>query len=218
MNKFTPSVVDTIADFVDSRRKVLLAVLVLIVVGVAVFVAATMIGGKSNEKALSAIDTISYNLTNNSASCTDEELAQRRKSAFEKLTPFLNKSGVAGVRANMLAAEIAYSNGDYESAAKYWLAASNKDKTAYTSNLSLFNAGAALEEVGKVDEALDCYTKASQDKDNLLAAHAKFSMARVMETKGDTAAALEVYKELNDKIPDTQWGQLAKTRVLALQE
>lgn len=217
MTNFSPSVTDRLADFLDSKRNVLLVLLVLIIVGVGVFAAVTVIGGKSSSKALAVLDTISYNLTNESEKCTDSELSTRREVAFKALTPYLNKKGVAGVRANMLAAEIAYSNKDYESAANYWVTAASRDKKSYTNGLCLFNAGSAFEEIDKLDSALDCYTKASNNKDNLLASHAKFSAARVMESKGDTAGALEAYKDINDKSPDTQWGQLAKTRVIALE-
>ena len=46
--------------------------------------------------------------------------------------------------------------------------------------------------------------------------HAMFSYARVMETKGDYTEASAVYTELNDKYSDSEWANLAKSRLIAL--
>ena len=49
-----------------------------------------------------------------------------------------------------------------------------------------------------------------------MASHAEFSLGRVREAKGDTDGAIEAYRSLLGKNPDTSWGNLAKTRLIAL--
>lgn len=170
-----------------------------------------------NKKALNAIDEISFNLTNGADKLDEAELETRRSAAFQGLQKYLSKGGVAGVRANMLAAEIVYSKGDYSSAAKYWIAASKKSKKSYTSSLSLFNAGSSYEELDDLKNALSCYKEAASDPDFLLSTHALFNLGRVQEAMGDASSALETYKSLQDKMGDTSWGDLAKTRIIKLE-
>lgn len=214
--KNTSTVIDKIADFLSERAKVLLSLLIILFILIAIYIIATIVNNKKITEALSTLDTISYNLTTDSASLTKDELDARKREAFDGLSKYFKSNNIVGVRANMLGAEIAYSNGDFESAGKYWVAASEKEKKSYTAGLTLFNAGSAFEDAGKLDDALECYTKAAGNEDFLLSSHAKFSMARLLESKGDKAAALVAYKDLNDKSPDTQWGQLAKTKILSL--
>ena len=47
--------------------------------------------------------------------------------------------------------------------------------------------------------------------------HAMFSYGRVLEAQGKYADAVAAYKDLNSNFPDDSWANLAKSRVIALQ-
>lgn len=210
------SVSERVADFVTSVRFVLVAVAVALVVVVAVFGTAVAVTEKNNEKGLADVDSIAYTMTKDSANLSDAELEDRRAVALKSLASYVVKGGVVGVRADMLAAEIEFSRKNYEEAAKNWLLAAKKSKKAYTAPLSYFNAAVAYEDAGNLDEAENLYRKAAEFKSFDQAAHAKFSLGRVLESKGNAAEAKKVYEELFNSNPDDSWGKLAETKCITL--
>lgn len=207
---------EKISNYVERRQNILIAVLAVIVVAIIAYAVVVTVTSKANTKGLAAIDTISYELTQNSSGLSAEELDGRKSKALESLAAYVAKGGVVGVRANMLAAEIYYSQKDYANAAASWNAAAEKGRKAYTASLAYFNAGVSYESNGNLDDAEKCYEKAAADKDFLMASHAEFSLGRVREAKGDTDGAIEAYQSVNAKSPDSSWGNLAKTRLIAL--
>lgn len=203
--------------FISKNAKVLIIVLAVIACGVIGYILGTNISAKSNAKAVSAIDAISFELTNASAALETTELDARRATAFEKLVPYTKKSGVAGVRANMLCAELAYQQEKYDDAAEYWKAVAAKSKKAYTGPIANYNLGVCYEQLGKTDDAAAAYKKAADAEDFVLRSHASYSYGRILEGKGDFKGAVEVYTALNDRSPEDAWANLAKSRILILQ-
>lgn len=202
--------------FLEKNKKWLFAVLAVAVIGVIAFAVVVSVSAKSAEKTIAAVDEITYTLTKNSADLEDAELSARRAAAVEAVAPYLGKSGVGGVRANMLAAELAYSDKDFAGALEYWTAAASKGKKSYTAPLCYYNMGACSEELGKLSDAAEYYKKAADDKEFVLKSHAMFSLGRVYEALNDKDKALETYNALVNESPDDTWAKLAKTRVLAL--
>lgn len=216
-NQFEKATIgDKIAQFVTSVRGILIAVVAVLVVVVAAYGICSTLVTKSSQKALADIDSISYNLTKDSAALSDEELEARKVSALAALEPYTAKNGVAGVRADMLAAEILFSQGNNEAAAEKWVSAAKKGSKSYTAPLAYFNAGAAYENLGKLDDAAASYEKAVSYGDFDQIAHAQFSLGRVHEAKGETDEAVKVYTELFDAVPSDSWAKLAKSRLIVL--
>lgn len=211
------TVSEKVADFVLSARGVLLVVMIVAVVAVAAFGTVTAVSVKASEKGLADIDSISYVMTKDSASLSDDELKARGDSALAALGKYTSKGGVVGVRANMLAAEIYFDQKDYDNASKAWTKAAEKGKKSYTAPLSYFNAAVAYEENGKTEEAEKAYRAVISYKDFDQIAHAKFSLARLLETKGSKDEAVAVYTELFNSLPDDAWAKLAKSRLLVLE-
>ena len=83
--------------------------------------------------------------------------------------------------------------------------------------LSYFNAAVAYENAGNLDAAEETYKKVLSYKDFDQIAHAKFSLARLLETKGSKDEAVAVYTELFNSLPDDAWAKLAKSRLLVLE-
>ncbi|MGP1369420.1 MAG: tetratricopeptide repeat protein [Treponema sp.] len=217
-NKFEKATIgEKLSAYIESWRTILLIVLIAAVLGVAAYSIAVTVISKSDKNGISAIDTISYNLSNESSSLSDEELDSRRNSAMKALEQYVSKGRITGVRANMLAAEIAYAKKDFATAASYWTAAAAKGKKSYTAPLAYFNAAVSYEAAGDLDNALANYKTASECEDFPMLAHAMFSYGRLLESKGDSDEALKVYKKLFDKVPDDSWAKLAKSRIIDIE-
>lgn len=211
---------ETAADKVSgylSRNRVPVVVVAVVVIAAILAYAVTMtVITKTNESGLSKIEGITYALTKDSSALADTELESRRADAMTKLEPYTKKSGIVGIRANMLAAEIAFERKDWANAKTYWDAAAAKGKKSYTASLAEFNAAVCCENMSDLDGAVANYEKAANAEDNLMAAHAWFSLGRVKEAKNDFTGAADAYKKLNDKSPDDSWAHLAKSRLIAL--
>lgn len=208
---------ERLSNFFLSYRKILITVVSVILAFVICYGIAVAVISKTSKSGLEDIDSIAYIMTKDSVDLSEEELENRRKTALVSLEKYNKKSGVVGVRANMLTAEIKYSQKDYDSAASFWISAATKGKKSYTAPLCYFNAASALENAGKLDEAEKNYEKTVSYKDFDQIAHAKFNLGRIKETNGDTEGALKVYSELFDSVPSDSWAKLAKSRMLALQ-
>lgn len=202
--------------FLEKNKKVLFALLAVVVVAVIAFAVVVSVSSKNAEKTIAAVDEISYVLTKNSSGLEESELSARRDAALEAVKPYLGKSGIGGVRANMFAAELSFSKEDFASALTYWNAAVSKGKKAYTSPLCFYNMGVCAEELGNFAEAAGYYKEAADTDGFILKSHAMFSLGRVYETLNDKDSALEAYNALVNESPDDTWAKLAKTRVLAL--
>jgi hypothetical protein len=105
----------------------------LLAIAAVAVIAFAFINEKNVNKGLEKIDLISYELTNKSSDLDDAGIAARQDSALSALAEYTGKSGVVGVRANMLAAEVHFQKKDYTSAGAAWLSAAEKGKKSYIS-------------------------------------------------------------------------------------
>ncbi|MBQ9238440.1 MAG: hypothetical protein IJ191_03880 [Treponema sp.] len=195
-----------------------------VAIGTAVVIAAiviagtvSLVAGRVRRTGLAAIDTIVRQFTDDSLDISDEEAEARRVAALDALTPFLSRRGVVGVRAELLAAEIAWQRNDAAAAKSHWEAAARADTRAYMAPLAQYNAAVASEMLGELEEAAAGYAAAASAEDFPFAAHAQFSLGRVREAQGAYAAANEAYQLVIDRTPDDTWAHLAKSRQIALQ-
>ena len=204
-------------NFLEKYRKIILGLFIFLVVAVLGFICVSFINSSATQKNLAAVEEISFELTDMSATLEESELASRRTEIKEKISAYTNKGGIAGVRANMLLAEVAFQEKNFQEALDAWKKVISKGKKSYTAPLAYFNIGVCYEELGNLDEALKNYKTAYEANDFVLKNHAKFSYARVLETKGDFQTAYNAYKELYDNNPDDSWAKLAKSRMISLE-
>ena len=199
-----------VAGFLERNKLFVVIVLCAAIFLLIGFVCAGTIIAKSSVKNLTAIDTLTYELTNGSAALEEEALNAKRAETLEKLTAYTKKSGIVGVRANMLAAELSYETKDLENSVAYWEAAAKKAKNTYVAPLAYYNLGSAYEQLNKLDEAAQNYKAASEDVEFILRNHAEFSYARVLEAQVKTTEAIDAYHNLYANYPDDSWGKVAK--------
>lgn len=210
------SLSENLGDFILRNLRVIFVFCGVLLLGAVCAVVVISVNEKTIEKGLGKIDLISYELTNKSYDLSETEIAARQDKAVSSLSELVGKSGIAGVRANMLSAEIYYQKKDFENARSAWLAAAQKGKNTYIAPIAFFNAASCSEELGNLDDAAAGYKSASEVKDFYEAAHALFSLGRVQEAKGDFVAAAASYQALVDKSPEDSWAKLAKNRLVSL--
>ena len=205
-----------LAGFIEKNKKAFIAILIVLVCCLIGYIVFASVAKSNKAKNLQALDEISYELTSKSSDLEDSEIEARIATALEKAAPLAKKGGIAGARANMFCAELTFRQEKYEESANYWKDAAAKAKKSYIAPIAYFNLAVCYENLGKTDSALENYKLAADNKDFVMKTHAKFSYARILESKGDYAAASEAYKDLTDNFPSDSWANLAKSRLISL--
>lgn len=207
-----------LAGFIEKNKKAFIAILIILVCCLAGYIVFASVSSSTKAKGLQALDEISFEMTNKSSDLTEAEIATRLSTAFDKASAYTGKSGIVGARANMLCAEITYQQKKFAESADFWKATAEKAKKSYLAPLAYFNVAACYEEIGKADEAVENYKLAADNNDFVMRTHAMFNYGRLLEEKGDYAAAAAAYNELNDAFPGDTWADLAKSRLIALKK
>lgn len=208
---------EQVGTFVEKNHKPIIIISILICVAVIGVCIAYAVIENTNKSNIAKIDAIEYALTKNGSGLTDEEIATRQTAALDAIAPYLKKSGIAGVRANMLAADVSMQKKDYKNSCTYWIAAAEDGKKSYTAPICYYNAAVCSEELNDNQAAETYYTKASEAKDFLLITHTLFSLGRVQETSGDVKKAAATYKKMIDTYPNDGWTKLAQSRLISLE-
>ena len=207
---------ERLSQFMLKYRMQIIILTAVIVTGIVAYGVSAAVVSSLTAKGISFVDTVEYEFTKDSDSLSDAEIETRRGDAMTKLTPYLSKGGIVGVRANMLAADITYARKDYAAAKSYWSAAASKGAKSYTAPLAYYNMAVCDENTGNLTDAAANYGKASDVKDFPLASHARFSEARTYEALGDYKKASEAYTKLTANALGDAWTNLAETRLIAL--
>ena len=116
----------------------------------------------------------------------------------------------------MLVAEIKFAQKNYDEARSAWLKAADVNKKAYTAPLCYYNAAVCCENLNDIDGAVSYYKVASEYEDFVLIDHALFSLGRVNEAAQKYDEAKAAYEKLNEIRPSSNWGKLAKSRIIFL--
>lgn len=214
--KETNSLHKSVEQFVLRRRRALLVCFAgVLAAAVAVCIAAG-ISDAGKEKGLAAIDSAEYALTVHSEGISAEDEAARLSKAEEAVAPYLLKKGIVGIRANMLAADIAVRKNDFSKALECYARVAGISRASYTYALCMYNAGVCCEELGRSSDAVTYYDAASSAKDFYLAARAVFSSGRVSESAGDYKKASEYYQKAVDLYADDEWADVSRSRLISL--
>lgn len=207
-----------LGNFLSKNSKVLIGVLCAAIAVIVAYVVYFYVSTSVVRSNLDKVEVIEYSFTKEASSIDDSELASRQDTALKNLAAYLNKGGIVGARANMLAADIYGQKKDWTAAKDAWLKAASKKKGSYLESLCNFNAAAAYEELGQSDEALQLYEKVSADKNFVDRSRAYFNAGRLKEAAGDFEGAKLSYQAIADLgNSNDSWNDLAKTRLLDLE-
>ena len=214
--KINESTSKKLEDFIFKNRKTILCVVCVVVVAAAALCVVVGVRDSQNKKGLAAIDQIEFAYTAKAENLSETDIAARQNKVLDDVAAYVTKGGIVGVRANMLAAEACSIKKDYASAYNYYSAAASLGKEFYTKPYCEFNAAVSAEEMGNADDALNLYKSAFETPDFLLAPHAGFSYARLLDSKGDMKAAQEAYQKVIDLYPQDSWADLSQSRLIDL--
>lgn len=217
---------DKINDFFVRNRKILLIILALVLLVVLIVIGVVVFFDTQRTTAINEIEAAiadfqkfkTEKIKNADNSLSDEEkklLTDKETKLIETLSKYSEQKNYAGFMAIQQIGDIYFKNGDFEKALHFYekmpLSANR-----YPSGILLFNAAMCADELGQNEKAMRLFIEASGCTEFPFKARALFNAARVQESL-DGVKAIETYKQLIASYPDTQWANLAKTRVIELE-
>jgi tetratricopeptide (TPR) repeat protein len=205
---------DALALFIQNHRRPLLVVLAVIALGIIGFIAVFSIVNVLQKNAIVRVDEYARRFAELSDPGSSEA-----DGLLEDLNDFAPKTfGYSAGKAYSLIAEIHAARKEWAPAEEAWFTSSQKASKIFLAPFSLFNAGVAAEEQGKLDKALEYLTLCVEfDGLNPAAARAQFSIGRIEEQRNNRENAIEAYRKVIENWDsNANWSNLARSRIIAL--
>jgi len=196
----------------------LLVLIVLVVIGLLIF---NSIQLKSLEETTQKIEAIQDDYEKLAKLTDKEEISKSTTNLINDLNSLIDTSSknYALQRALFLRANLYYKNNEFDKSADDFKLIAKTFPSSYLAAISLVNAGAALEELNNTDGAIEVYMELIDKYANTSpeTANTYFSIGRLYEGKGDLTAAKKEYNTLIDNYPDSNWTNLARSRIIFLE-
>jgi len=206
---------------IQKNSIILLGLLALIVIVVISLLIYNSIQLKSLEKETQQIEAIQDNYEKFSLLIDEGEIIKARSSLLTDLDTLINSSSknYALQRGLFIRANLYYNNNELDKSVNDFKLLAKTFPDSYLAAISLVNAGTALEDQKKTDDAIDVYKMVidKYSKTSPETANIYFSIGRLFEEKGDFKAAKEEYNTLLDNFPDSNWTNLARSRIIFLE-
>jgi tetratricopeptide (TPR) repeat protein len=210
-----------VTEFVQKRRTGIFVSLGILAVSLVGFFVVFLLQDSLRKKANSAIEELGSRYEALRPTITEDFSAVDVENLVSDLTSFAKKhSGYAGSKAWSIIGSIHSEKKEWAEAETAWVAAANAAPKIYLAPIAWYNAAASAEEQGKMAEAIDYYTKSIAAPSGFSAAsRAQFSIGRLRESLGETAAAVDAYRAVISGWPyDQVWVNLAYNRIIMLEE
>jgi len=219
-NDKNPGFGEKINGFIQRNRKGIIlstSAVFILIAGLVVFLSLQDVFGK---KAIVEVEELNSRFNDFRFLIEDEQYASDIDALLEDLNAFVkNKNGIAASKAWSIIAQIHSSRKNWQQAESAWLSAAKTGDKTYLGPISLFNAAAAAEEQGKLEQAIELLEKSVAHPFEFPAApRAQFSIGRLYEQIGNYPEAIEAYRAVLinwQNIP--VWQHLAHSRIAAIE-
>jgi len=213
---------DGINEFVQKHRKPLFVSAGAILLILVLCIAALSVMDMLRARAISAVEEFGSRYETLRPSIIEESSTDDAVKLIAEIEAFAKKKstiGYAGGKAWSLIGSIYSDKKDWAAAEAAWASAAQAGKKTYLAPLAFFNAGAAAEEQGKTEKAIEYYTNSlASSADFSGAPRAQFAIGRLRESLHETEAALEAYRAvISGWSYDQVWTNLAHSRIIALE-
>jgi len=220
-NNENQSAAEKINNFITSNRKAIFTVICIIIAAFVVLIAYLAISDSLNKKAIAEMDELNSKYDDLTLNNEEDYNTPEVETLLADIKTFAEKTnGFAGSKAWAIVGQIYSGRKDWTNAQEAWLSSAKKGKKTYLAPIALFNAAAAAEEQGNLEQAIELLEQCVANKFEFPAApRAQFSIGRLHETLGNKTAAVEAYRVILIKWPQMPvWQNLARSRIITLEE
>jgi len=195
-----------------------ITIITLVVIGLLIY---NSIQIKNLEKYTQEIETIQDKYTNLSSSTDETNKKESINKIIEELDSLIDRSpkNYAFQRALYIRGNLYYQNKEWDKAIEDFKSIFSIFPNSYLAPISLINAATAYEDSNKIDDAIETYILLISKYSNISPEipNIYFSLGRLYEQKDDNKAALVEYNNLVDIFPDSNWTNLARSRIIYLE-
>ena len=223
---------EKIINFVQKNRKAIFITLSIIVILFVGLIAFLYLSDSTNKKDIAEVEELNirfrelfpgesaFYTVEEYSSADAETLLSDLKTFSEKRTLFGGGNrGFAGSRAWSLIAQIYSGRKNWPTAEEAWLNTARIGSKTYLAPIAFFNAAAAAEEQGKLEQAIEYLQNSISHSFEFVAApRAQFSIGRLYEQLGNFPEATEAYRAVLINWPNIPvFSNLARTRIIAIE-
>ncbi len=144
-------------------------------------------------------------------------LAEELQSELDEIIDGIND--YPALRALMISGELAYQQDRLEDAKDYFLTAAEQFSSSYLAPVAYMNAAVISEELEQLEQAIEYYQRIvdSYADEFQGVSRALLNIGRLHEAQNDTDGAVRAYQQLTSDFENTEWANLAQTRLLQIQ-
>jgi len=215
---------DGINDFIQKHRKPIFVSIGLILLSLIVFIIVLSVMDVVRARAISAVEEFNSRYETLLPSITEEYSEVDVEGLLADLEAFARRNsgiatGYAAGKAWSIIANIYGQKKDWPAVETAWASAAKAANKTYLAPLAFFNAGAAAEEQGKTNEAIEYYSSSLVSAADFSGApRAQFAIGRLQESLGNNEAAIEAYRAvISGWSYDQVWPSLARSRIIVLE-
>lgn len=212
--------VEGITDFIQNHRTGIFISGGVIIAVVMFFIAFLAVSNFINKKAIAESEELAVRFEELRWSLEDENYTEQVNTLFSDMENFARKNrGIAAARVYSFIARIHSARKDWALCEETWVMAAKTGNKTYMAPIALFNAAAASEEQGKIEEAIEYLQKCVEHPFEFPAApRAQFNIGRLYEKLGNKGAAIEAYRQiLIDWHEIPVWQHFARNAIIALE-
>jgi len=210
-----------LALLIQKNSKILLAFIVLIVVIVLALLVYNSFQLKNIEKYTQEIESIQDEYTTLTTTVDETEKVTLEKAILIKLDKLIASSSMnyALQRALFIRANIYYQNQEWDKSIADFNLLAKDFSNSYLAPISLINTAICYEDSNRLDQAIETYHLVIQDYSKVSPEipNIYFSLGRLYEHQGNIDSALTEYNNLVDSFPDSNWTNLARSRIIYIE-
>ena len=208
-------------DFIGRHAKLLVAIAALVIVLIIVLAVALTVMQSASEKKFNSLLDLEAQYSSLSLMSADDEAYQSTADEFIKSADALIASSslkeYPGAKAELLLADLAFSQENYQEAADYYRAVADAQSGSYLAEVAIMNEAACYDNLGDQAKALELYNYVFDTfgTDSAYAPKALFNAGRLYEAMGDTELAKASFEQLTGLYLMTESGTVSEYARLA---
>lgn len=208
-------------DFIGRHAKLLVAIAALVIVLIIVLAVALTVMQSASEKKFNSLLDLEAQYSSLSLMSADDEAYQSTADEFIKSADALIASSslkeYPGAKAELLLADLAFSQENYQEAADHYRAVADAQSGSYLAEVAIMNEAACYDNLGDQAKALELYNYVFDTfgTDSAYAPKALFNAGRLYEAMGDTELAKASFEQLTGLYLMTENGTVSEYARLA---
>lgn len=208
-------------DFIGRHAKLLVAIAALVIVLIIVLAVALTVMQSASEKKFNSLLDLEAQYSSLSLMSADDEAYQSTADGFIKSADALIASSsldeYPGAKAELLLADLAFSQENYQEAADHYRAVADAQSGSYLAEVAIMNEAACYDNLGDQAKALELYNYVFDTfgTDSAYAPKALFNAGRLYEAMGETGLAKASFEQLTGLYLMTENGTVSEYARLA---